>query len=346
MMTKRLIGAPLILWLLCSSAMALEGTLVVANRAGGSISLIDLETRLEVARLPVGPIIPHEVAVSPDGRFALTGEYGPENDHGRHVILIDIPNARIVGRIDLGENSRPHTAVFHPDGQRAVATMQDSDKIALIDLDTMAVVRTYPTGGREGHMVRLSPDGSRAYVTSRLGEGTLSVIFLDEDRPPVVIPTGPGAEGMSVSPDGSEVWVANRQEEAISVVDTESLQVVARIDSRPFAGRVEISPNGRLAVAPNGGGGGQPVQQMLRLFDVSSQEVVTEIALRADGEPGTGNFGVLIHDGFAFVSEPGEGTIRLFELDSFGESEPDVLVSAHEAPDGLAWSPLRVGVMR
>ena len=88
------------------------------------------------------------------------------------------------------------------------------------------------------------------------------------------------------------------------------------------------------------------MQQMLRLFDVSSQEVVTEIALRADGEPGTGNFGVLIHDGFAFVSEPGEGTIRLFELDSFGESEPDVLVSAHEAPDGLAWSPLRVGVMR
>ncbi len=222
--------------------------------------------------------------------------------------------------------------------------MQDSDQIALIDLDSMAVVRTYPTGGREGHMVRLSPDGSRAYVTSRLAEGTLSVIFLDEDRPPVVIPTGPGAEGISVSPDGSEVWVANRQEEAISVVDTESLEVVARIDSRPFAGRVEIGPNGR-AVAPNGGGGGQPVPQFLRLFDVESRTMITEVPLR-DGMPGNGNFGVLIHDGFAFVSEPGQGTIRLFDLDSLGESEPDVLVSAHESPDGLAWSPVRVEVMR
>ncbi len=343
-MAKRMLLIPLILWLACSTASALEGTLVVANRAGGSISLIDLETRLEVARLPVGPIIPHEVAVSPDGRYALTGEYGPENSHGRHVILIDILNARIVGRIDLGENSRPHTAIFHPDGRRALATMQDSDLIALIDLGSMAVIRTYPTGGREGHMVRVSPDGSRAYVTSRLGEGTLSVIFLDEDRPPVVIPTGPGAEGISVSPDGSEVWVANRQEEAISVIDTESLEVVARIDSRPFAGRVEIGPNGR-AVAPNGGGGGQPVQQFLRLFDVESREMITEIPLR-DGTPGTGNFGVLIHDGLALVSEPGQGTIRLFDLDSFGESEPDVLVSAHESPDGLAWSPLRVEVMR
>ncbi len=166
-------------------------------------------------------------------------------------------------------------------------------------------------------MVRLSPDGSRASVTSRGAEGTLSVIFLEEDRPPVVIPTGPGAEGMSVSPDGSEVWVANRREEAISVVDTESLQVVARIDSRPFSGRVEIGPNGH-AVAANGGGGGQPVPQFLRLFDVASREMITEVPLR-DGTPGTGNFGVLIHDGLAFVSEPGQGTIRLFDLDTLGD---------------------------
>ena len=111
----RWVAQPVFMLCLCSSALALEGTLVVANRAGGSISLIDLETRLEVARLPVGPIIPHEVAVSPDGRFALTGEYGPENSHGQHVILIDIPNARIVGRIDLGENSRPPLSALPPE---------------------------------------------------------------------------------------------------------------------------------------------------------------------------------------------------------------------------------------
>lgn len=347
-MTRSFIRWPVRLVMLMSlsaSAVALEGTLVVANRGGGSISLIDLETRLEVARLPIGPIIPHEVAVSPDGRLVLTGEYGPESEHGQHVVLIDLVNAEIVGRIDLGPNSRPHTALFHPDGRHALATMQDSDQVALIDLEQMNVVRTYPTGGREGHMVRVSPDGSRAYVTSRLGDGTLSVIFLDEDRPPVVIETGPGAEGLSVSPDGSEVWVANRQEESISVVDTDSLEVIARIDSNPYAGRVEISADGEYAVAPNGGGGGQPVPQMLRLFDVDDHEVVAEIPLRDDGQPGTGNFGVMIHEGFAFVSEPGRGTIRLYELDDFGESAPDVLASAHEGPDGLAWSPLRVGVM-
>ncbi len=338
-----LILGPVILLSPCVAALAQDGTLVVANRAGGSVSLIDLETRLEVARLPVGPIIPHEVAVSPDGRLAMTGEYGPNDSPGRHVILIDILNARIMGRIDLGPDSRPHTALFHPDGQRGLATMQDSDEIAVIDLNRMEVVRTYPTGGREGHMLRLSPDGSRAYVTSRGAEGTLSVIFLEEDRPPVVIRTGPGAEGIAVSPDGSEVWVANRQEETISVIDTGSLQVVATVDSRPFAGRVEIGPGGRVIV-PNGGGGGY-VPQYLRLFDVASRVMQSEVPLR-DGTPQDGNFGVLIHDGVAFVSDPGHGTIRMFDLESLGESEPEILANSHERPDGMAWSPLRVEVMR
>jgi hypothetical protein len=51
----------------------------VANRTGGSISLFDLATGVEMARVPIGPAIPHEVAVGPDGRLALTGEYGPND---------------------------------------------------------------------------------------------------------------------------------------------------------------------------------------------------------------------------------------------------------------------------
>jgi DNA-binding beta-propeller fold protein YncE len=133
---------------------------------------------------------------------------------------------------------------FLPDNRRAVVTMEESDRLALVDIETLEILRIYDTGGREGHMVRLSPDGSRAYVTSRLGKGTLSVIFLEEERDPVVIVTGGGAEGIAVSPDGSEIWVANRTEGTISVVSAASLEVVATRPSHPFAGRVEM-PAGR-----------------------------------------------------------------------------------------------------
>jgi DNA-binding beta-propeller fold protein YncE len=331
----------LLLWTgLAISPLALDGTLLVANRAGGSVSFIDLTTGIEVARVPIGPVIPHEVDVSPDGRLALTTEYGPEQNHGRHVVLMDVASASVVGRIDLGPNSRPHTAQFLPDGRHAVATMQNSDRIALVDLESLAVVRLYATGGREGHLVRLSPDGARAYVTSRGANGTLSVIFLNEERNPVVIETGLGAEGLAVTADGSEVWVANRGETSISVIDTQLLEIVASLDSRPFAGRIEMGPNG-YAIVPNGGRGSR-VPQYLRLWDVAARRTIAEVPLR-DGEPQGGNFGVLIHDGTAFASDPNAGTIQVFELD--GLTGRRVLVLEHEAPDGMAWSPVRVAAM-
>ena len=333
--------APLLMLLWCTGAAALDGTLVVANRNGGSISFIDLTTRVEIARVPIGPIIPHEVAVSPDGRLALTSEYGPDSAHGSHIVLMDIASASILARIDLGPDSRPHTPLFLPDGRHAVATMQESDRLALVDLEARRVVRTYPTGGREGHTVRLSPDGSRAYVTSRGAQGTLSVIFLHEERPPVVIETGLGAEGLDVSADGSEIWVANRREESISVIDAESLQVVATLDSRPYSGRIEMGPNG-YAIVTNGGGRSAPVPRYVRLWDVNSRTLLAEVPLV--GEPYEGNFGVLIHAGVAFVADPGEGVIHMFPLDSLGEST--VLIDRHDAPDGMAFSPIRVSVMR
>ena len=325
---------------IAAPAVAQQGTLLVANRSGGSVSFIDLPTGLEIARVPIGSVIAHEVDVSADGRRALTTEYGSDDDRGRHVVLIDVASAAVVSRIDLGPDSRPHTALFLPDGRHAVATMQDSDQLALVDLDAGEVVRTYPTGGREGHMVRLSPDGSRAYVTSRGTEGTLSVIFLEEERPPVVIATGLGAEGLDVTADGGEVWVANRGETSISVIDTRSHEVVATLDSRPFAGRIEMGPDG-YAIVPNGGRGSR-VPQYLRLWDVEARRMITEVPLR-DGEPQGGNFGVLIHDGMAFASDPNAGMIQVFRLADLTDRR--VLMVDHDAPDGMAWSPVRVRVM-
>jgi hypothetical protein len=101
-----------------------------------------------------------------------------------------------------------------------------------------------------------------------------------------------------------------------------------------------MSADGR-AIVPNGGGG-DAVPQYLRLFDVTARELVAEVALR-DGRPQPGNFGVLVVDGRAFVSDPGRGTIETFDLDGLGDRQ--VLAARHEAPDGMAWTPVRLNVL-
>jgi YVTN family beta-propeller protein len=317
-----------------------SGTLLVANRTGGSISLFDLATGVEMARVPIGPAIPHEVAVSPDGRLALTGEYGPNDGPGRHLVVIDVAQGRSLGRIDLGPQSRPHSIVFMPDGRRAVSTMEQSDRVAVVDVVDRKVLGTFPTGGREGHMVRLSPDAARAYVASRGAEGTLSVISLAGNAPPVVIPTGSGAEGLAVSPDGREVWVVNRLARSISVVDTVSLEVVATINVPPDARRAEISAGGRVLV-PHAGADDAPAQY-LSVYDLRSRALVNRLAMH-EGRKGPGGFGIHLAGERAFVSDRADRALLIVDLDSFPSRR--TLATGHDDPDGLAYSPVRVAVL-
>ncbi len=337
---RRLAAAAIGLLTMSGGAAALDGTLLVVNRDGGSISFIDLGLGLEIARLPVGAAIPHEVAVSPDGRLAVTGAYGTAANPGRRLIVMDVAAARITGEIDLGPKSRPHGLAFLGDSRRAVATMEQSDRIALVDVIELRVLGTYPTGARDGHMVRLSPDGRRAYVASRGGAGTLSVIFLEGGRPTVVIPTGAGAEGLAVTPDGAEIWVVNRQAGTISIVSAATLEVVAEIATRPYSRRAAITAAGRVAVT--NGTANEPTPQYLRIYDAATRAVRQDIAFR-DGAPLTGSFGLLVQGELIFASDgPGR---RLLVLEPKAPGTLRVLTGRDVRPDGMAWSPLRVTVL-
>jgi DNA-binding beta-propeller fold protein YncE len=320
------------------AASLLIGTLVVANKSGDSVSFIDLDSGREAARVAVGKA-PHELAVSPDGRTVLVGEYGPENDHGRTVAILDLAQASIIGRIDLGPDSRPHSIAFLPRGDRAVVTLQDSDKIAVLDLASRTVALTLSTGGRESHMVRLSPDGRWAYVTSRLGQGTLSIIDLESDSPTRVLETGAGAEGIAVTPDGREVWVLDRKAGTISIVDTAQAVVVERLHSRPQANRIAFSRAGEVVVT--NGTSGEALVQYVNLYDAGSRKSRKELALKG-GQPGTGAFGIWVQDRTVFISDTDGGRILVFDLDAWGS--PWVLISGleKERPDGMGWSPHRV----
>ena len=332
--------AVLAAWTGPANVFAQEGTLLVANRhaEAGSVSFFDLQTESEIARVPIGPGWPHEVAVSPDGRLALTAEYGRETP-GERLVVIDIPGARVLGRIDMGPGTKPHDSVFLPDNRHAVVTLETTDRVALIDVANLDVVRTYPIGdgAREGHMVWLSPDGSRVYVGARLGQGTVSVVYLQEDHPPTVIPSGLGAEAITVTPDGQAVWAINQDENTISVIDPETLAIVEKFDAGTQPRRLANLPGGRMAVIY-----GNRETAGIRIYDIQTREVLEQLAIPGD-EPGAGGFGFLAVGDKGFVATRLDGRILVYDF-SASERPPRTLASGHETPDGMAWSPLRLDV--
>lgn len=220
--------------------------LLVGNKAGASVSALDMVNGKELLKLPVGTG-PHEVIVAGDGRLAVVGNYGAQGKANNSLSVIDWPTRKVVRTIDLGQDSRPHGIRFFPDNQRIVVTTEDSERLLVVDLAQGKVLARIDVGGGQPHMVVLSADASRAYVTHVKG-GSLSVVDLVQHRKLASVPTGNSTEGIAIEPSGKHVWVSNREDDEVALVDTQTLKVVDRIKTGRFPIRIVMTPDGKHAL--------------------------------------------------------------------------------------------------
>src|SRR6266404_2632520 len=155
-----------------------SGVLVVASSRRASVLLVDPEARRELAKISVG-VNGHEVAVSPDSRFAYVPIYGnsgvgrPGTD-GATIDIIDLQQRKLAATMDLGKPLRPHQPQFGPDGLLYVSA-ELANAVDIIDPASRKVIAEAPPGQPESHMFVLSQAGRRAY-TSNVHAGTVSVV--------------------------------------------------------------------------------------------------------------------------------------------------------------------------
>jgi len=327
------------------SSAALADTLVVLNKAEATASLIDLLTEKVVATLPTGQG-PHEVSVSPDGRLALGGNYGVRDAPGSSLTLIDIPAARVVKTIELGEYQRPHGIQWLEDGRHAVVTAEAQKAVLLVDVQGGEVVEVLETQQEVSHMVAVTPDGSRAFVAN-IGSGSVTALDLSGRKVLAHISTGAGTEGIDVTPDGRQVWVTSREADTVSVLDASSLEVLASLPSASFPIRAKITPDGRHVLVSNARSADVAV------FDVATRSEVRRISMSLEAAETEGRLfgdrfgrssvpiGIVVHpDGKrAYVAHAGADAISILDLESWTVIGR---LTAGKEPDKMAYSPLSV----
>lgn len=174
----------------------LHGTLVVLNKGEASVSVFDLGSLTQAARVSVGAG-PHEVAVSPDGTMAVVANYG-QREPGDTLSVIDVAAARVLRTIALRDASgaplqRPH-GVRYLDAQRVVVTIETQRAIAIVDISAGRVTRVLPTEQSVSHMVDTGADGRFAFVAN-IGSGTVTRVDLLGEAPLLHAPTGKGSGG-------------------------------------------------------------------------------------------------------------------------------------------------------
>src|SRR5947209_18569836 len=88
-----------------SIALAQQSALIVLNKAQATASIISLADGRTIATMPVGDG-PHEIAISPDGRWAVAANYGGRTP-GNSLTVLDLRARKPVRTIDLGSYARP-----------------------------------------------------------------------------------------------------------------------------------------------------------------------------------------------------------------------------------------------
>ncbi|MEK9136515.1 MAG: cytochrome D1 domain-containing protein [Bacteroidota bacterium] len=252
----------------------LTGTLIVLNKSDNTAMLIDRASGAARAMVPTGKV-PHEVAVSPDGNWAVVSNYGSREVPGNTLTVIDIRKGSKRKGIDLGEYHRPHGLAWLKEGSRLLVTVESEKSLLVVDVDSGKVVKAIRTDQDVSHMVVGTADDRRAFVAN-IGSGSVTVIDLERDSVIKSIPTGAGAEGIALSPDGKELWVTNRDGNNVSVIDTKTLAVVDSLHSESFPIRVKFTPEGEYALVSNARSGNVTV------FDVKQRKEIKKISFEVE----------------------------------------------------------------
>ncbi|MFN2478613.1 MAG: YncE family protein [Pseudonocardiaceae bacterium] len=122
-------------------------------------------------------------------------------------------------------------ADFTADGRTAVFSCEFAGRLAVIDVASHRLLRMIDLPHRHTHMgpqdIKLAPNGSAFYIADSQENG---VWVLDGAATRILreIPTGAGAHGLYLSRDARRLFVTDRNEGAISVLDADTGGVLAK----------------------------------------------------------------------------------------------------------------------
>ena len=301
----------------------LLATLLVLNKADSNLAFVDPSTLQVMAKVPTGNA-PHEVAVA--NGVALVANYGTGPEPGKTLSIINVAGRKELARLPL-TLLRPHGTWAI--GSHIYFTAEGSHAIGRYDVDRGEIDWIQGSDANGTHMVVVMP-GEKKIYTANIGSDSVSVIDVT-NAPRAIrvspIAVGKGPEGIDVSPDAREIWVAHRGDGALSIIDTATDKVVQTLSiGTKMANRVKFTRDGKRVLVSD------PPSNHLLVFDAAARQIIKTL------DTDEGPEGILIApDGKrVFVACSGAGKIAALDLETLTFTGS---VATGKDPDGMAWAP-------
>jgi DNA-binding beta-propeller fold protein YncE len=226
-------------------------TLVVTAKSADRVQFFDAATLALIADLAM-PGSTHELVRSPDGAMVYGsiyggGIFGKNKDPDRRIAVIDLAGRVLAQTIDLGVALAPHSVMMDVRGT-LWCTGELGECVFAVD-PASSLFSRIPVGGA-AHWIAISHKANKLFASFKTAE---AVAVLDLAMQKVIdrlhIPHG--AEGVSVTPDGTTLFVCAHAKGVLHVFDTQNHahRTTLAIEGAPGEARqlrrVRVSPDGR-----------------------------------------------------------------------------------------------------
>ncbi len=191
-------------------------TLYASDDTTNKITPFDPRTGKPGANIPV--IDPYNMYFTSDGKSAISVA-----EERRELVFYDPHTWKVQQTLATPQCAGIDHSDFMPGGRIAVFTCEFDGRVAVVDLVNHKLVRTIDMPVRHHRMgpqdIKLAPDGSVFYIADSEEGG---VWVLDGAATKVLreIPTGKGAHGLYLSRDATKLYVTNRLDSSVSVLDS------------------------------------------------------------------------------------------------------------------------------
>ncbi|MGA4951952.1 YncE family protein [Streptomyces lydicamycinicus] len=187
-------------------------TLWVNNNRGHDLTPIDPATGK--AGDPVKVHDPYNLYFTPNGKYAVVMA-----SMDRQLVFRDPHTMEVRKTLPVSCAGVNH-ADFSPDGKYFIVSCEFSGELLKVDTAKMKVIgqEKLPFEGAMPQDVKISPDGRTWYVADMTADG-IWVLNGDTFDRPRLMATGKGAHGLYVSRDSKHMYVSNRGEGSISLLD-------------------------------------------------------------------------------------------------------------------------------
>ncbi len=192
----------------------------VLNDMGDSLTAIDPKTGKKGETVPVDD--PYNMYYTPDGKFAIVVA-----EARQRLDFRDAQTMKLVDSVKVNCKGIDHMD-FTTDGKFLIASCEFAAELLKVDVAARKVVGSLKL--EKGGMpqdVKTSPDGKVFYIADMVANG-IYLIDADSFRRIGFIATGKGTHGLYVSRDSKVLYISNRGEGSVTLLDLAARKILTK----------------------------------------------------------------------------------------------------------------------